>query len=262
MPRCANWSSSWRGRTLAGGTAASRENSPGSAITSAPGTIRRILAAARLGPAPRRSDTDWRTLLRTQAAGLLATDSSTSTPSAYAGSTSCSSWKSTPDASTSSASPTHPTAAWTTQAARDLLIHLDERITRFRFLIRDRDTTYAASFDAVFAYEGIDIVKTPPRTPRANCHAERFVRGVRSECTDRMLIYNERHAIAVLDQFARHYNDHRPHQGREHRPPTTTPPPSSRSTPRSTATASSAARSTNTAEQPEPITKGAVKKTV
>ena len=113
----------------------------------------------------------------------------------------------------------HPTGAWTTQQARNLLMDLDDRATTFRFLVRDRAGQFTTAFDNVLASAGIATVKIPPRCPRANCFAERFVGTARTELTDRILIFGERHLRTVLARYGAHYNGQRPHRALQHRPP-------------------------------------------
>ena len=113
----------------------------------------------------------------------------------------------------------HPDGPWTVPQIRNLLMDLGARAAAFRFLVRDRAGQFTASFDAALAGIGIEAVKIPPRSPRANAYAERFVLTARTEATDRMLILGERHLRSVLAEYARHHNGRRPHRSRSLRPP-------------------------------------------
>jgi putative transposase len=113
----------------------------------------------------------------------------------------------------------HPTGEWVTQQARNLMLALGEQADDFRFLIRDRDTKFTASFDVVFADAGITVLRSPPRAPKANAYAERWVGTIRRECLDRMLIFSERHLMRVLVEYETHYNSHRPHRALKQRSP-------------------------------------------
>jgi transposase InsO family protein len=182
-------------------------------IRLAASTIARIMKDHGLRPAPRRSGPTWRAFLRAQAAHVIATDffsvDTLRLQRLYVlffielGRRRV--WITGVTA--------HPHAGWVTQQARNVTGDIvDEGITA-SFLVRDRDTKYVASFDEVFRSEGAQILETPFRTPNANAYAERFVRTIRSECLDHLLIVNARHLERILRSYARHYNGHRPHQG-------------------------------------------------
>ena len=113
----------------------------------------------------------------------------------------------------------YPTGAWTVQQARNLLMDLGERASRFRFLIRDRDGKFTMAFDGAFSGNGTRVIKTPVRAPRANSYAERFVGTLRRECLGHVLILVEQHLRNVLAEYAQHYNGHRPHQSLQQEPP-------------------------------------------
>jgi len=184
-------------------------------------TIRRVLKTRKIPPAPQRhTDTTWRKFLHTQASAMLATDffhvdCAVTLQRPYClfvmevGSRYVHILGITAD----------PDGPWTTQQIRNLLVDLGDRAAGFRFLVRDRAGQFTASFDAVLADAGIEVVKIPPRSPRANAYAERFVLTARTEVTDRMLIFGERHLRTILAKYEAHYNGRRPHRSRQLRPP-------------------------------------------
>jgi hypothetical protein len=176
-------------------------------------TIRSILRRHRIGPAPRRDGPTWTEFLRAQAHGIIATDffvvETIRLKVVYvlfmielqtrrvhlAGVTD------------------HPDSAWVTQQARNLFLLDGSAPTGKRFLIRDHDAKFTAPFDEVFATEGITVIRTPIRAPRANAYAERFVGTARKECLDWILVLGRRHLERVLRSYVEHYNRARPHRG-------------------------------------------------
>jgi putative transposase len=200
-------------------------------------TIRRVLKALKIPPAPERgSDTTWRQFLHTQASTMLAmdffhVDCAVTLQRLYClfvievgsryvhilGITA------------------NPDGPWTVQHIRNLLMDLGDRAAGFRFLVRDRAGQFTASFDAVLAGAGIEVVKIPPRSPRANAHAERFVLTARTEVTDRMLIFGQRHLRTILAQYAATTTDGGPIAAscstRPGRPPCRQPLPGADQTP-------------------------------
>jgi len=174
-------------------------------------TVRTILLRHGLDPAPRRAGPTWTEFLRSQAEGILACDFFTvetiklktiyvlffielQTRRVHVVGVTA-----------------HPDSAWLTQQARNLAI--DERLGDAGFLVRDRDAKFSGPFDEVLRTEGVRVIRTPIRTPRANAFAERFVRTVRQECLDHVLIHDPRHLERVLQAYVAHYAKERPHRG-------------------------------------------------
>jgi transposase InsO family protein len=181
-------------------------------------SVRKVLLEAGLQPAPRGTQSSWRAFLRAQAASMLACDFLTvesillqriyvlffiSLATRRIEYVACSS---------------NPDGGWVTQQARSLVMQLGDE-QPFRFLIHDRDTKFSHAFDEVFRTEGIKVIRTPVQAPNANAFAERWVRTVRADCLDRILILGRRHLEHVLRVYRRHYNEHRPHRALQLLPP-------------------------------------------
>jgi putative transposase len=197
----------------------------GLGITLAPSTVWAILRRHGIEPAPRRAELSWSEFLRAQASAIIACDFLAvdtvwlrrlyvlffielgSRRVHFGGVTA------------------NPDGRWVTQQARNLVMALAEQERPVRFLVRDRDSKFSLGFDEVFGSEGVRVIRTPVRAPRAKAHAERWVGSLRRECLDRTLIVGRHHLEQVVRAYITHYNEHRPHRSLEQRPPLARTPP-------------------------------------
>jgi putative transposase len=175
-------------------------------------TVWQILRAAGIDPAPRRTGPTWKQFLTGQARGILAVDfvhvDTVLLRRIYALIVIEHSTRRVHLAGITA----NPDGAWTTQAARNVLMDLGQRTTAIKYLIRDRAGQFTGSFDAVFTAEGIRILASPPQAPRANAICERIIGTLRQELFDRLLIVNEHHLRRALTEYLAHYNTARPHR--------------------------------------------------
>jgi putative transposase len=192
-------------------------------------TIRTLLRRHGLGPAPRRNGPSWAEFLRAQAEGMLACDFFT-VETVWLRTLYVLFWIEHGSRRVHLAGVTaNPDCAWVKQQARNLAI--EERLENVRFLIHDRDAKFCRPFDSIIRDEGVRVIETPLRAPRANAVAERWVRTVRTECLDHLLIAGRRHLEQVLRAYLAHYNGERPHRSLALAAPAAEPPPARGSPP-------------------------------
>jgi putative transposase len=184
-------------------------------------TIRRVLKTLKIPPAPkRRTDATWRKFLHTQASTMLATDFFHVDCAVTLQRLYCLFIMEVGSRYVHILGVTaNPDGRWTVQQIRNLVMDLGDRAAGFRFLVRDRAGQFTEAFDAVLADADIEAVKIPPRSPRANAYAERFVLTARTEVTDQMLIFGQQHLQSILAQYVAHYNGRRSHRSRQLHPP-------------------------------------------
>jgi transposase InsO family protein len=184
----------------------------GLGIRIAPSTVWEILTKAGMDPAPRRTGPTWMRFLRSQAEAIIATDFFTVDLLNGAQMYCLAVIEHATRRVHVLGVTDHPTAAWVIQQARNLLMDLDGHAEKIKFLIRDRDSKFTAAFDAVFQSAGIQIIKSPVRTPRANAIMERWIGSCRREILNRTLVWNQAHLRFVLAEYEDHYNWNRPHR--------------------------------------------------
>jgi transposase InsO family protein len=190
----------------------------GLGVTVSATSVRKVMLEAGLQPAPERSRSTWRAFLRAQAASMLACDFLT-VETAFLQRMYVLFFISLATRRIEYiACTTNPDGRWVTQQARNLVMQFGDEHP-FRFLIHDRDTKFSHTFDEIFHTEGIKTIRTPIQAPNANAYAERWVRTLRFDCLDRILILGRRHLEHVLRVYRRHYNEHRPHRALDLVPP-------------------------------------------